>query len=77
MNKKSRVTAILYDQTGNEVKTLAKEKLVTGGSQTLEWDGKDSSYQQVQTGTYTLKLSITDMKKHVGKTQSMTINVIK
>ena len=39
VNKKSRVTAILYDQTGNSVKTLAEEKIVTGGKQTLTWDG--------------------------------------
>ncbi len=76
MDKKSRVTAILYDQTGNAVQTLAKEKLVTDGNATLTWDGRDSSQQQVQKGTYTLQLSITDMNNLIGKTKDLTINVI-
>ncbi len=76
VDKKSRVTAILYDQTGNAVQTLAKEKLVTDGNVTLTWDGQDSSQQQVQKGTYTLQLSITDMNNRIGKTKDLTINVI-
>ena len=76
VDKKSRVTAILYDQTGKAVQTLTKEKLVTGGNETLTWDGKDSSQQQVQKGTYTLQLSITDMNNRIGKTKDLTINVI-
>lgn len=70
VNKKSRVTAILYDQTGNSVKTLAEEKVFAGGKQTLTWDGNDTI------GTYTLKLSITDLNERAGKPKNMSINVI-
>ena len=76
VDKKSRVTAILYDQTGKEVQTLAKEKLVAAGNETLTWDGKDSSQQLVQKGAYTLQLSITDTNNRIGKTKELTINVI-
>lgn len=75
VNKKSRITAILYDHTGNSVKTLAEEKVFAGGKQTLTWDGTDTIQQQIQTGTYTLKLSISDLKGREGKGQNITINV--
>lgn len=77
VNKKSRLTGVLYDQTGNEVQALSKEKLITGGKQILSWDGKNSSQQQVQEGTYTLKLSVIDTYKRESQTQFVTINVIK
>ncbi len=47
-NKKAQITAVLYDGAGKKVQTLATKKSVNGGSQTLTWDGKNSSEQQVQ-----------------------------
>ena len=76
-NKKAQITAVLYDGAGKKVQTLATKKSINGGSQTLTWDGKNSSKQQAKPGTYTLKFSISDAANRVGKLQTMTITVKK
>ena len=76
-NKKAQITAVLYDGAGKKVQTLATKKSINGGSQTLTWDGKNSSEQQAKPGTYTLKFSISDAANRVGKLQTMTITVKK
>lgn len=62
LNKKASVTAQVYDSKNKLVKTIWSNKWLSGGKQTLVWDGKNASGKLLPDGTYRLKLSAVDDK---------------
>ena len=53
------ITVHIYDETGTLVRTI-EETAMEAGRQSLEWDGKDSSGNDVSVGTYTFQVTATD-----------------
>lgn len=51
-----RVTAVVYDVNGKQVKVLS-DKMLAEGKQTLSWDASDESGGQVSNGIYFIKLT--------------------
>jgi flagellar basal-body rod modification protein FlgD len=53
------ITVHVYDETGTLVRTI-EETAMEAGRQSLEWDGKDSSGNDVSAGTYTFQVTAAD-----------------
>lgn len=53
------LTVTVYDESGTLVRTI-EEAGIEAGRQSLEWDGKDSSGNDVSAGSYTFKVAATD-----------------
>jgi len=50
------VTVTIYDENGTTVRTI-EETGMEAGRQSIEWDGKDASGNQMSEGTYTFSVS--------------------
>ena len=53
------LTVTIYDESGAVVRTI-EETGMEAGRQSLEWDGKDSSGNDVSAGSYTFKVTASD-----------------
>jgi flagellar basal-body rod modification protein FlgD len=53
------LTVTIYDESGAIVRTI-EETGMEAGRQSLEWDGKDSSGNDVSAGSYTFKVTASD-----------------
>ena len=53
------LTVTIYDESGTLIRTI-EETGIEAGRQSLEWDGKDSSGNDVSAGTYTFQVTATD-----------------
>ncbi|MGG3017387.1 S8 family serine peptidase [Geobacillus stearothermophilus] len=73
LNKKASVTAQVYDSKNKLVKTIWSNKWLSGGKQTLVWDGKNASGKLLPDGTYRLKLSAVDDKKRKAAARSLSV----
>jgi hypothetical protein len=56
-----QVNLIVYDLSGNHVKTLVNETR-NAGNYSIDWDGKDESGNKMSTGTYYYVLKIEDQQ---------------
>ncbi len=59
----SIVTIKVFDALGNEIRTLANANAVTGGTHTVQWDGRDNNGALVASGAYYYQLTTPDFVK--------------
>ena len=57
LDKPGRVTLNIYNNLGQKVKTLVKERKVAG-FHTVQWDGTDLKGRKVGTGIYFYKVEV-------------------
>ena len=55
LDRKSHVSAVVYDPLGRRVKVLA-DRVFPGGSNRINWDGSGSTGSAVPSGVYFVKL---------------------
>ncbi|RSD26980.1 S8 family serine peptidase [Mesobacillus subterraneus] len=75
VNKRSKVTALIYDGRNKKVKQLSSGKLVTSGKQYLYWNGKNGAGKKVKDGKYKLIIYTVDSQKRKSTTKRMDIIV--
>ncbi len=69
LEQPARVSAVLYDVLGQQVRTLAENTPRPAGSYQFVWDGRDSAGRSLSSGTYFFKLSVDD----VAETRKLTL----
>jgi YVTN family beta-propeller protein len=52
-----RISLVIHDVMGREVRTLARDQLVPAGPRTLRWDGRRSSGEPAAAGVYFARLT--------------------
>jgi flagellar hook assembly protein FlgD len=63
LNKKAKVTAIVYDKAGDKVGTILNEKTLNPGQQQLAWTGRNAKGIKVEDGAYQIVVtSVADNK---------------
>ena len=55
LEKKTKVTLVVYDVSGQRVRTLLSGKTVEEGLHRVNWDGKDDKGKQLSSGVYFCK----------------------
>lgn len=61
LSEKAKVTTTIYNSANAVVKTLQNGVLLEAGAQAVAWDGKNASGVLVGDGTYTVKITATDL----------------
>jgi len=69
LERSARVSAVLYDVLGQQVRTLAASAQRPAGPYQFIWDGRNSAGRSLSSGTYFFKLSIDD----VAETSKLTL----
>jgi flagellar hook assembly protein FlgD len=57
LNKKAMVTAIVYDNAGNNVRTILNGKPLNPGKQSISWLGNNATGSKVKDGSYQLVMT--------------------
>jgi flagellar hook assembly protein FlgD len=74
LNKKATVSVSVYDTSGKLIKILVNSKVYDGGTQTVQWDGKNAKGQYVKDGAYKVGFSAYTAKQKADPKQ-MIVNV--
>lgn len=75
LNRKAKVTAIVYDKSGNKVRTILDGKTVNPGKQSIAWSGKNTAGTRVKDGTYQIVMTSVADNKLAGAKRTATIVV--
>jgi subtilisin family serine protease len=73
MNKKAKVTAIVYDNAGNKVRTLLDAKSINPGKQSISWTGNNATGTRMKDGSYQLVMTYVADNKMAGPKRTSTI----
>lgn len=71
----SDVKIAIYDENGNEVRSITQSSQ-SSGTQTYAWDGKDSSGNTLSAGAYTYSVSATDSSGSSVSVSTYTAGVV-
>jgi subtilisin family serine protease len=66
LNKKAKVTAIVYDNTGNKVRTILDGKNLNPGKQSISWLGNNAAGTKVKDGSYQIVMTYIADNKMAG-----------
>jgi subtilisin family serine protease len=66
LNKKAKVTAIVYDNAGNKVRTLLDGKSLNPGKQSINWLGNNATGAKVKDGSYQIVMTYVADNKLAG-----------
>jgi flagellar hook assembly protein FlgD len=66
LNKKAKVTAIVYDNAGNKVRTLLDGKSLNAGKQSISWLGNNATGAKVKDGSYQIVMTYVADNKLAG-----------
>jgi len=56
VNTEASVSVVIYTLSGRVLKSLEKDKPITGGNVETDWDGKDEAGNTVSNGIYLCKV---------------------
>jgi subtilisin family serine protease len=73
LNKKAKVTAIVYDNAGGKVRTIMADKPLNAGAQALTWNGKNNAGATVKDGSYQLVMTAVADNKMASPKRTATI----
>lgn len=76
LSETAYMTAKVYDNKGNLIKTLTNDTLQWAGSKALTWNGKDADGNIVGNGQYTIRASGYDAAVGDQDTEEVTVRVI-
>jgi PKD repeat protein len=68
-----RISVRIFDNLGNEVKTIISSNIKPAGIHHLDWNGKDNNGKQVPSGVYYIELSVEGSNYKFSKTKEMII----
>jgi subtilisin family serine protease/flagellar hook assembly protein FlgD len=66
LNKKAKVTAIVYDNTGNKERTILDGKNLNPGKQSISWLGNNAAGTKVKDGSYQIVMTYIADNKMAG-----------
>jgi subtilisin family serine protease/flagellar hook assembly protein FlgD len=73
LNKKAKITAIIYDNTGAKVRTIIENKPLNPGAQALTWNGKNNAGAMVKDGSYQIAMTAVADNKLASPKRTATI----
>lgn len=75
LSEQGKTTVVIKDSLGRDVKTLASNVSQQVGTNSLVWDGKNSSGALVPNGSYSYRITSTDSYGNVSNTYQGTVNI--